>query len=247
MFLFKDKVAFITGAADGIGKRIAEKFSELGANTFLMDIKSSIELLANELSLNNNTKSFSYIGDVSNESDCIDAVKKAIDTLGKIDILVNNAGITRDNLALRMSSEDFSRVIDINLKGPFYLSKHIFTYMSKQRWGRIINISSIVGLTGQAGQSNYASSKAGLIGLTKSLAREFSKRNITVNAVAPGFIKTSMTEKLDERIKQELIKQIPLERFGTPDDVADVVIFLASENASYITGQVISVNGGLYM
>lgn len=247
MFSFKEKVVFITGAADGIGRRIAERFSECQADTFLMDIKPTVEDLAKELSSRYNTRCFSYIGDVSKEENCIEAIKKAVENLGRIDILVNNAGITRDNLAIKMSDEDFTKVIDVNLKGPFYLSKHAFIHMSKQRWGRIINISSIVGLAGQAGQANYASSKAGLIGLTKSLAREFAKRNITVNAVAPGFIQTAMTEKLDEKIKQELIKQIPLERFGTPDDVCEVVLFLASEGASYITGQVISVNGGLYM
>lgn len=247
MFCFKDKVVFITGASNGIGRELAEKFSKNLANTFLMDIDPSIIDFSKELTQKYSTKSISYIGDVSKETDCINAVKEAIANFSKIDILINNAGITKDNLVLRMSSQEFSDVIDVNLKGPFYLSKYIFPYMSKQRYGRIINITSIVGLTGQAGQANYASSKAGLIGLTKSLAREFAKRNITVNAVAPGFIKTKMTEKLDEEIKSKIIEQIPLERFGTTEDVAYAVMFLSTEEASYITGQVISVNGGLYM
>lgn len=247
MFSFKDKVVFITGASNGIGKEIAESFSRNLANTFLMDIDPKVIDFSKELSQKYSTKSIAYVGNVSKEDDCIKAIKEVIENFSKIDILINNAGITRDNLVLKMSSQDFSDVIDVNLKGPFYLSKYAFPYMSKQRWGRIINISSVVGLTGQSGQANYASSKAGLIGLTKSLAREFAKRNITVNAVAPGFIKTNMTEKLDEKIKQKIIEQIPLERFGTPQDVAYTVMFLASEEASYITGQVISVNGGLYM
>lgn len=247
MFSFKDRVVFITGASNGIGRELAEKFSQSLANTFLMDIDSNIVEFSKELSQKYSTKSISYIGNVAKEDDCINAVKEAISNFSKIDILINNAGITRDNLVLKMSNQEFSDVIDVNLKGPFYLSKYVFPHMSKQRYGRIINITSIVGLTGQAGQANYASSKAGLIGLTKSLAREFAKRNITVNAVAPGFIQTKMTEKLDEKIKSKIIEQIPLERFGTTQDVAYAVMFLAAEESSYITGQVISVNGGLYM
>lgn len=242
---FQNKTVLITGAAEGIGRRIAEKFSELKANIVLMDINASVEKVAEDLS--KNAKVYAFKGDVSKEDDCKKFVEFAFEKFNKIDILINNAGITRDNLVIRMSDEEFSKVIDINLKGPFYLSKYTFPYMSKNRWGRIINISSVVGLCGQQGQANYASSKAGLIGLTKSLAREFAKRNITVNAVAPGFIETSMTLKLDEKIREKIIQQIPLERFGTADDVAEVVIFIASEGASYITGQVISVNGGLYM
>ncbi|MGC9069873.1 MAG: 3-oxoacyl-[acyl-carrier-protein] reductase [Elusimicrobiales bacterium] len=246
MLSFKEKTVLITGAADGIGKRTAEIFCELEANLVLMDVDPKVREVVERLR-EKNSKVFYFQGDVSVEDDCKSFIEFAVKNTGRIDVLINNAGITCDNLVIRMSKEEFSKVIDINLKGPFYLSKYAFIHMSKNRYGRIINISSIVGLTGQAGQANYASSKAGLIGLTKSLAREFSKRGITVNAVAPGFIETSMTAKLDEKTKQRIIDQIPLQRLGRCDDVAWAVVFLASELASYITGQVISVNGGLYM
>ncbi len=246
MISFKNKTVLITGSASGIGKRTAEIFGKLGANLVLMDISPKINDTVKAIS-EENINVFGFQGDVSVEKDCKDFVEFAVKNTGRVDILVNNAGITKDNLVIRMSEEEFSKVIDINLKGAFFLSKHVFIHMSKNRYGRIINISSVVGLTGQLGQANYASSKAGLIGLTKSLAREFAKRGITVNAVAPGFIETSMTSTIDEKLKEKIIEQIPLQRFGSCDDVAWAIIFLASDLASYITGQVISVNGGLYM
>ncbi|MBP7796074.1 MAG: 3-oxoacyl-[acyl-carrier-protein] reductase [Elusimicrobiales bacterium] len=244
---FENKVILITGSADGIGKSMAERFAELGSNLLMSDLNENINLIADEISKKYSVKAVGFKHDVSVEEECINAVKKAMDEFGRIDVLVNNAGITRDNLVLRMKEKDFDDVISVNLKGPFLMSKNVFIYMSKQRYGRIINIASVVGQSGQAGQANYSASKAGLIGLTKSLAREFARRNVTVNAIAPGFIQTKMTDKLDEKSKQQIISQIPLERLGLPRDVADAAVFLASDSASYITGQVIGVNGGLYM
>ncbi len=242
------KAAIITGAQKGIGYAIAECLSSMGADLFLTDInEEGIKKAAHTLSSSFNNRVIGYAQDVSREPDCENAVKAAFDAFGKIDILINNAGITRDNLAIRMKEKDFDDVIAVNLKGPFLMSRAAFKYMSKQRAGRIINISSVVGQSGQAGQANYASSKAGLIGLTKSLAREFAKRNINVNAVAPGFIETDMTSALDEKTKQALLSQIPLERLGKPADVANAVAFLCCEESSYITGQVIAVNGGIYI
>lgn len=244
---FENKVVIVTGAANGIGKKISEEFAKRKAILVLTDINQNIKDVADEISQKYEIKTHSFIHDVSNPQSSREVVDKTISLLSKIDILVNNAGITKDNLVIKMKEEDFDIVISVNLKGPFLMSKYVFPYMSKQRYGKIINISSIVGLTGQAGQANYSASKSGLIGLTKSLAREFAKRNINVNAIAPGFITTQMTEKLDEKTKQEIIEQIPLGRFGSVDDVSNLVMFLASDESSYITGQVISVNGGLYM
>ncbi|HOL62894.1 MAG: 3-oxoacyl-[acyl-carrier-protein] reductase [Elusimicrobiales bacterium] len=244
---FENKVVLITGSAEGIGKTIAEVFAENGANLVLTDISSNIESAAAKISQDFGVKTLGIIQNVSSEEDCKKAIDETIKKFGQIDVLINNAGITRDGLSIKMKEKDFDDVISVNLKGPFLMCKHAFIHMSSKRYGKIINISSVVGQTGQAGQANYSASKAGLIGLTKSLAREFSKRNINVNAIAPGFITTKMTEKLEEKVKESIISQIPLNRFGSPADVANVALFLASDKSSYITGQVISVNGGLYM
>ncbi|MEW5951566.1 MAG: 3-oxoacyl-[acyl-carrier-protein] reductase [Elusimicrobiota bacterium] len=242
------KTALITGAQKGIGYAIAEKLASLGADIFLTDINpEGIKKAAETLSAKYQVKAEGFAHDVSKELDCENAVSSAVQIFGKIDILVNNAGITRDNLVLRMKEKDFDDVIAVNLKGPFFMCKSAFKHMSRQRSGRIVNISSVVGQCGQAGQANYSSSKAGLIGLTKSLAREFSKRNVNVNAVAPGFIETDMTAALEEKTRQAIISQIPLERLGKPEDVANAVAFLCSEESSYITGQIIAVNGGIYI
>ena len=244
---FLNKSVIVTGGARGIGKRIAEKFAEEGANIIITDINESVLEEAKKIYEMYKTNVIGIKQNVSIESDCKNVVEQAVKTFGKLDILVNNAGITKDGLAIKMKEEDFMDVINVNLKGTFFMSKYALGVMSLKRYGKIINISSIVGLTGQAGQVNYSSSKAGVIGLTKSLAREYAKRNININAVAPGFIKTDMTDKLDDKTKQDIISQIPLQRFGSVDDVANCVLFLASDESSYITGQVISVNGGLYM
>lgn len=242
------KLALITGGTRGIGKQIACTLAHEGydiainyrtENDDLKNAKKEIEA--------NNVKCFAVQGDVSNFEDCEKFVKQIIEEFGRIDVLVNNAGITRDTLLMRMKEEDFRQVIDTNLVGTFNVTKNVISYMLKARSGRIINISSVVGISGNAGQTNYAASKAGIIGFTKSLAKEVASRNITVNAVAPGFIETGMTAVLKEDIKEEIAKTIPLKRMGIPQDVANVVKFLASSDSSYITGQVINVDGGMLM
>jgi len=242
------KVALITGGTRGIGKQIACTLAHEGydiainyrnENDDLKNTKKEIEA--------NNVKCFSVQGDVSNFEDCQNFIKKIIEEFGKIDVLVNNAGITRDTLLMRMKKEDFEQVIYTNLVGTFNVTKNVISHMVKAKNGRIINISSVVGISGNAGQTNYAASKAGIIGFTKSLAKEVASRNITVNAVAPGFIETQMTDVLKDNIKEEIAKTIPLKRMGTPQDVANVVKFLASSDSSYITGQVIHVDGGMLM
>ena len=192
-----------------------------------------------------NVKCLAVQGDVTNFEDCKQMIESAIKEFGKIDVLVNNAGITKDMLLARMKEEDFKQVIDVNLVGTFNMTKNVISYMMKARNGKIINISSVVGIAGNAGQTNYSASKAGIIGFTKSLAKEVASRNILVNAVAPGFIETNMTDVLKQEVKDEIAKNIPLKRMGTPQDVANVVKFLVSEDSSYITGQVISVDGGM--
>jgi 3-oxoacyl-[acyl-carrier protein] reductase len=187
------------------------------------------------------------VGNVTVTADVENMIDAAVTAFGRVDILVNNAGITRDGLIMRMKDEDWDAVLGVNLKGAFVCTRTAFKVMSKQRYGRIINIASIVGQMGNAGQANYCASKAGLIGLTKSNAREMAKRNVTVNAVAPGFIATAMTDALSEKVREELAAQIPLERLGSADDIANAVVFLASEASAYITGQVLAVNGGMYM
>lgn len=240
------KVALITGATRGIGKQIAITFAKEGYDIAINYRKENQELTDTKKEIESyNVKCVAVQGDVSNFEDCERLVKEIIEQYGKIDVLVNNAGITKDMLLMRMKKEDFEQVIDINLVGTFNVTKNVINYMMKARSGRIINISSIVGISGNAGQTNYSASKAGIIGFTKSLAQEVGSRNILVNAVAPGFIETSMTEVLKEEIKEEIAKRIPLKRMGKAQDVANVVKFLASEDSSYITGQVICIDGGM--
>jgi len=243
----KGKAAFITGGAQGIGREIASAFAKHGANVVVCDINEAVlEKTAAELNKLGH-EAVGYLLDVRDLKACEEVSKKAIDKFGHIDILVNNAGITRDNLLIRMTEEEFDLVLSINLKGAFNCTKIISRIMMRQRGGRIINIASIVGLRGNAGQANYASSKAGLIGLTKSAAQELGSRNITVNAIAPGYIQTEMTAVLPEEVKQKMLDSIPLKRPGEPADVAGAALFLASDYASYITGQVIVVDGGMVM
>lgn len=248
MTRLKDKVAIITGGAQGIGKSIAEKLATEGANVVIVDVVLDIaSQTAKELESKYNIKTLVFKVDVSNYKEVEDFVNTTVEKFTKIDVLVNNAGITRDNLVLRMSEEEWDKVLDINLKGSFNCIKAVSKFMLKQRSGRIINIASVVGLMGNAGQANYSASKGGLIALTKTVAREFASRGVLVNAVAPGFIKTRMTDALSEEQKKKLIEIIPINKLGTPEDVANAVWFLSIEESSYITGQVISVNGGMYM
>ena len=241
-----DKVAIITGATRGIGKQIALTLANEGYNIVLNYRTENDELkqLKNEIE-SKKVKCLTVQGDVTNFEDCKQMIESAIEKFGKVDVLVNNAGITKDMLLARMKEEDFKQVIDVNLVGTFNMTKNVISYMMKAKNGRIINISSVVGIAGNAGQTNYSASKAGIIGFTKSLAKEVASRNILVNAVAPGFIETNMTDVLKQEVKDEIAKNIPLKRMGTPQDVANVVKFLASEDSSYITGQVISVDGGM--
>ncbi|WP_313339127.1 3-oxoacyl-[acyl-carrier-protein] reductase [Sedimentibacter sp.] len=242
------KTAIITGASKGIGAVIASRLNELGYNLILnyRSNTSSMEELVNSF-INKETKNIIVQCDVSSYDDAKKLIDEAYDNFGSIDVLVNNAGITKDNILPLMSEEEFDQVIDINLKGTFNCCKHIAKRMLKQKNGRIINISSVVGLAGNAGQVNYSASKAGIIGMTKSMARELGKKNILINAIAPGFIQTDMTDKIPEEIRNEMMKNIPLQRLGQPEDIADAVEFLISDKASYITGQILSVNGGYYM
>lgn len=243
----KDKVALITGGARGIGFEIASAFAEHGAKVIIGDINEELLNEAVDKLKSFDTETYGFFLDVRDYSSCEGFIKNSIDALGRVDILVNNAGITRDNLLMRMSEKEFDSVISINLKGTFNCTKAVTRSMMRQRWGRIINIASIIGLIGNAGQSNYAASKAGIIGFTKSVAKELASRNINVNAIAPGYIKTEMTEVLPEEIKQKMLESIPLKRPGLPRDVANAALFLASEYASYITGQVLVVDGGMVM
>ena len=243
-----NKVALITGATRGIGKQIAITLAQNGYDIAINYRKENEELENTKKEIEkNNVKCFSVQGDVSNFEDCERFVKEIINEFGKIDVLVNNAGITRDTLLARMKKEDFENEINTNLGGTFNVTKNVISYMMKARAGRIINISSVVGIVGNAGQTNYSASKAGIIGFTKSLAKEVASRNILVNAVAPGFIETQMTDVLKDEVKDDIAKNIPLKRMGTTQDVANVVKFLASDDSSYITGQVINVDGGMVM
>ncbi len=242
-----NKVAIVTGSARGIGKAIALKLAEVGADVVVNDIPAAADTLE-ETAKKIRTlkrKALAITADVSSSADVTRLIDTAVSTMGRIDILVNNAGVTRDNLIMRMTDEEWDTVINIDLKSAFLCSRAVIRYMMKQRWGRIISIASVVGMMGNAGQANYASAKAGIIGLTKSIAKEVGSRGITANAIAPGFIETKMTEKLDEKQRQILQQRIPLGSIGTPRDVAEAVAFLASEEAKYITGQVLGVDGGM--
>ena len=243
-----NKVAFITGGTRGIGKQIAITLANEGYDIAINYRQENKELeeTRNEIK-KNNVKCLAVKGNIAKFEDTKSMATKIIEEFGKIDILVNNAGITKDMLLMRMKPEDFKNVIDVNLIGTFNVTKNVIPYMMKKREGKIINISSVVGISGNAGQTNYSSSKAGIIGFTKSLAKEVGSRNILVIAVAPGFIKTQMTDILKEEVKNEISNKIPLKRMVTPKDVANVVKFLASEDSSYITGQVINIDGGMLM
>ncbi len=245
--MLEGKIAIVTGASRGIGRCTALQLAQSGADLIvcarseapLKELVVEIEALGR--------KALAVVVDVVNTDDVKNLINQALATFGRIDILVNNAGITRDGLLLRMKDADWDAVLDTNLKSAFLLTRAVAKSMSKQRSGRIINISSVVGEMGNPGQVNYCASKAGLIGLTKSVARELARRNVTVNAVTPGFIETDMTEELDEKARLDLASQIPLGRLGDAEDIAHAVVYLASDRASYITGQVLGVNGGMYM
>ncbi len=246
MITFKDKTVLVTGGSRGIGEAICLKFASLGANVVINYVSS--ETRAKDIAVKVQElggKALVVQGDVSKFEDSKNIIEKTLEVFGKIDVLINNSGITKDNLMLRMTEEDFDQVINVNLKGTWNMCKNITRHFLKNKSGSIINITSVVGIIGNPGQANYVSSKAGIIGLTKSLAKEFGSRNIRVNAVAPGFIETEMTEKLPEEVKTAYQKQIPLNKFGTTNDVANACAFLASDEAAYITGQVINVNGGM--
>jgi len=244
----KDRVSLITGGARGIGKSIAEKLAQADCKVIIADImKEEAEKTAEEIKNKYKNETFAVEINVADINSVEKAVNLSLDKFGKIDILVNNAGVTRDNLLLRMSPDDWDFVLNINLKGMFNVTKVVVPNMMKNKYGRIINIASIVGIIGNIGQANYSASKGGAIAFTKTIAKEFASRNINCNAVAPGFIDTDMTRKLPENIKQEWIKLIPQKKYGTPEDVANAVLFLSSELSSYITGQVIVVDGGLVM
>lgn len=246
--MLKGKTAIITGSGRGIGRAIALKLASLGANIVINDIPSSQDADATSEEIKNmGVESIVVKGDVRNIDDVNELIKATMDKFGKIDIFVNNAGITRDGLMLRMSEEDWDMVMDINLKGVFNCIKTVARPMMKQRSGSIINITSIVGVMGNAGQANYVASKAGLIGLTKTTAKEFASRGIRCNAVAPGFIQSAMTDVLPDDVKQKYFDSIPLGKFGQTEDIANVVAFLASDMSAYVTGQVINVDGGLVM
>jgi 3-oxoacyl-[acyl-carrier protein] reductase len=243
------KVALITGSARGIGKAIALELANHGAKIVINDIlpKNEIDKTLEEIRKSDD-QAIGIRADITIFKEVESMVKEILNKFGKIDILVNNAGIIRDSLLIRMKEEDWDAVININLKGTFNCSKTVAKYMMRQKsGGKIVNISSVIGLVGNIGQANYAASKAGIIGLTKSIAKELALRNINVNAIAPGFIETDMTKRLSEKVRKDLQQQIPLKRLGTVKDIAKVVYFLVSDNANYITGQVINVDGGMVM
>jgi 3-oxoacyl-[acyl-carrier protein] reductase len=247
MFNLSNKIAIVTGASRGIGSAIAHNLSKAGAKVVL--ISRSIDALKSVESeiKSNGGEAISITADVSNLESFTNAISQVVETWGTVDILINNAGITKDNIILRLKEEDWDAVIDINLKGCFNGIKAVARPMLKARSGRIINITSVIGLIGNSGQSNYAASKAGILGLTKSIAKELGSRNITVNAIAPGYIQTEMTDNLDQASKDNLMKSIPLQRLGKPEEIASLVCFLASEEAAYITGQTLNVDGGMVM
>jgi len=238
------KVAVVTGSGRGIGKAIALRLSEAGAIVVINDVSDAAAATAEEIKTAGRQSLFVKT-DVSSSSEVNQMMEKIVSFYGKIDILVNNAGITRDQITLRMTDEEWDAVININLRSAFYCTRAVLKYMMKQRWGRIINISSISGIMGNPGQINYCAAKAGLIGITRTVAKEMASRQITVNAIAPGFIETDMTQKIPDKIKEECMRRIPQGGFGTPRDVAEAVTFFASNEAKYITGQVLCVDGGM--
>ena len=246
--ILADKVAFVTGASRGIGRAIALRLAADGAKVALNFASNSAkaESVKNEIESAGGTAMLVQ-GDVSNFETVTELIKQVVDAWSRIDILINNAGITRDNLLLKMSVDDFDKVIATNLKGVFNCTKAVTKLMMKQRGGRIVNMSSVVGLKGNISQANYAAAKAGIIGFTKSAARELASRGVTVNAVAPGLINTDMTAALSEKVKEVMLQEIPAGRMGTPEDVANAVAFLVSDQAAYITGQVLAVDGGMVM
>lgn len=241
---FANKTVVVTGSARGIGRVIAEQFARLNANVVISDLdEETMERAVGKIG----GTTVGFKADVAKAADIDRLFEKTVERFGRVDIVVNNAGITRDSVMIRMAEKDWDMVLDINLKGAFLVTKAAARIMMKQRYGRIVNISSVVGLKGNAGQANYAASKAGLIGLTKSSAKELASRGVTVNAVAPGFITTEMTEAMPEAAKQQFLERMFLKRPGSPQDVAAAVLFFASDEASYITGQVLAVDGGLSM
>ena len=244
---FSHKVALVTGSARGIGRAIALKLAEAGADVAVNDIASAAEALEGVVKEIESTgrQAMAVTADVSSSEDVARMVESVVNKFGKVDILVNNAGVTRDGLVMRMSDEDWNTVLNVDLKSAFLCTRAVLRPMLKQRWGRIVSIASIVGIHGNAGQANYAAAKAGVIAFTKSVAKEVASRGITVNAIAPGYIDTKMTQSLDEKQSQELLKRVPVGYAGTPRDVAEAVAFLASEEARYITGQVLGVDGGM--
>jgi len=241
------RVAIVTGGGQGIGKAIVEKLGSYGADVVVVDVNLEKAQAVSDSIKQMGRRSMALKVDVTNLKECEAMAEAVFKEMEAIHIVVNNAGITRDGLILRMTEEDWDAVINVNLKGAFNCTKSALKYMTKARWGRIVNIASVVGVMGNAGQANYAASKAGLIGLTKSIAREFATRNITCNAVAPGFIETAMTEALTDKVKEDLMAKIPLGRLGGASDVANGVLFLASNAASYITGHTLNINGGMAM
>lgn len=244
----KDKTALVTGAARGIGKAIAMKLADEGAN-IIVNYTSSAGAAEELVSIlkEKGVQAVAIKGDVSKADESEALVNEALKEFGAIDILINNAGVTRDNLLLRMKEEDWDRVMEVNLKGTFLMTKWVGKAMLKKRYGKIVNITSVVGLMGNVGQSNYAASKAGVVGFTKSVAKEYASRGINVNAVAPGFIQSDMTNSLNEEVVKNYLQNIPLGSLGEPEDIANAVVFLCSDESRYVTGQILSVDGGLYI
>lgn len=244
-----NKVALITGGSRGIGEKIAEKFAAEGYNLVINYVSNieKVEELEARIKGNSNIEILFVQADVTSYESCENMINKAIEKFGHIDVVVNNAGITKDGLLMRMKEADFDKVINVNLKGTYNVTKNAIPHMMKQKYGRIVNISSVVGVSGNAGQANYAASKAGIIGFTKSIAKELASRNILANCVAPGFIKTDMTDVLSDSVKESINAQIPLKKMGTAEEVAKAVYFLGNEENTYITGQVLNVDGGMLM
>ena len=243
----KDKVAFVTGSAQGIGKSVAVALAKEGANIVVSDINLELATQTAKEIEALGVKTLAIKTNVADAADVEKSVAEIAKVFGRIDILVNNAGITKDGLLIRMKNEDWAAVLAVNLTGVFNCTKAVSTLMMKQRYGKIVSIASIVGQMGNAGQANYAASKGGVIAFTKTVAKELASRNVTANAIAPGFIQTAMTDKLPEDVKKKMMEQIPAGKLGTPEDIANAVLFLAGPDADYITGQVLAVNGGMYM